>query len=189
MVRGLLFILMAAYSCIAGAAEQGIELTVSIKAPVAEVWKAWTTTEGITGFFAPEALIEARPDGAFHVFIDPYAEPGMKGADEMRVLAIESEKMLSFTWNAPPSLPEARKQRTVVILRFTPAGDSTTLSLSHIGWGEGGEWPKAQAYFSKVWPFVLKNLQTRFETAQPKDWTEWRDGLKKVHAGAGVTNR
>jgi uncharacterized protein YndB with AHSA1/START domain len=101
----------------------------------------------------------------------------------MRVLAVEEEKLLSFTWNAPPHLAEARKQRTVVFLRFAPEGNSTRLSLSHLGWGEGGEWPKAREYFAKAWPFVLKNLQTRFETGQPKDWTEWREHLRKSHAG------
>ena len=35
----------------------------------------------------------------------------------MRILAFQEKKMLSFTWNAP-SLPEARKQRTHVTLRF-----------------------------------------------------------------------
>lgn len=182
MLRSLLLLVLCVFSFSAGAAEQGIEITVSVKAPVAEVWQAWTTAAGITSFFAPEAQVDARPDGDFHIYIDPYAEPGMKGADDMRVLAVETEKLLSFTWNAPPSLAEARKQRTVVILRFAPDGDATTLTLSHLGWGEGGEWPKARAYFANAWKFVLNNLQTRFETGKPIDWTAWRENLKKHHA-------
>lgn len=166
----------------AQAAEPAIDLSVSVKAPVGAVWQAWTTSAGITSFFAPEAEVDARPDGAFHIFIDPYGQPGMKGADTMRVLAVEPEKLLSFTWNAPPSLPQARAQRTVVILRFAPEGDATRLSLSHVGWGTDGEWPKARAYFEKAWPNVLKNLQTRFDTGQPMDWTAWRAQLQKMHA-------
>ncbi|MCX7179355.1 MAG: SRPBCC domain-containing protein, partial [Proteobacteria bacterium] len=106
-MRQLLLAVLCVLSLSASAAEPDIELTVSVKAPVAEVWKAWTTAAGITSFFAPEAEIDARPDGDFHVFMDPYAAPGMKGADDMRVLAVETEKLLSFTWNAPPSLAEA----------------------------------------------------------------------------------
>ena len=90
--------------------------------------------------------------------------------------------VIAFTWNAPPHLPEARAQRTVVILRFAPEGEGTRLSLSHLGWGSGGEWPKARAYFEKAWPNVLKNLQTRFETGQPYDWSAWRAQLKQWHA-------
>lgn len=164
------------------AAEPAIELSVTVKAPVSAVWKAWTSNEGLTSFFAPEAEVDARPDGAFHIYMDPYGKPGMKGADTMQVLALEPEQMLSFTWNAPPHLPLARAQRTVVILRFVPVGESTELTLTHLGWGNSGEWPKARAYFEKAWPNVLKNLQTRFETGQPYDWTAWREQLRQWHA-------
>jgi uncharacterized protein YndB with AHSA1/START domain len=164
------------------AGEPTISLSVTVKAPVSAVWKAWTSNEGLVSFFAPEADVDARPDGAFHIYMDPYGQPGMKGADTMQVLAVEPEKLLSFTWNAPPHLPEARAQRTVVILRFSPAGDDTEVALSHLGWGSAGEWPKARAYFEKAWPNVLKNLQIRFETGKPYDWTAWREQLKQWHA-------
>ena len=166
----------------ANARESAIELSVVVSAPVAEVWKAWTTSEGIVSFFAPEARVEARPDGAFAIIIDPYAAPGLQGADDMKVLAVEHEQLLSFTWNAPPSLPQARKQRTVVVLRFAPEAEGTRLTLSHLGWGNAGEWPKARAYFERAWPNVLKQLQQRFETGRPQDWTAWREQLKQMHA-------
>ncbi|HEY9104591.1 SRPBCC domain-containing protein [Chitinimonas sp.] len=175
-------VLLSLVTFAVNAAESGIELAVTIKAPVAKVWQAWTTSEGISSFFAPEAHVEAKPDGPFEVYMDPYGEPGLKGADTMKVLAVEPEKLLSFTWNAPPHLPAARAQRTVVILRFAPEGQDTRLSLSHVGWGSDGEWPKARAYFEKAWPNVLKNLQTRFETGKPQDWTQWREQLKQWHA-------
>ena len=164
------------------AAEPAITLNVTVKAPVSAVWQAWTSAGGITSFFAPEAEVDARPDGAFHIFMDPYGKPGLKGADTMQVLAVEPEQLLSFTWNAPPHLPQARAQRTVVILRFAPAGDHTELTLTHLGWGSTGEWPKAKAYFEKAWPNVLKNLQTRFESGKPYDWSAWREQLKQWHA-------
>lgn len=168
------------------AAEPAIALSVTVKAPVSAVWKAWTTADGLTSFFAPEAEVDPRPDGAFHLFMDPYGKPGMKGADTMTLLAVEPEAMLSFTWNAPPHLPEARAQRTVVILRLTPVGDTTELTLTHLGWGSSGEWPKAKAYFEKAWPNVLKNLQTRFETGKPYDWSAWREQLRQWHAKEDV---
>ncbi len=173
----------AATSASVQAAEPAIALNVTVKAPVTAVWQAWTTPDGLTSFFAPEAEVQARPDGAFHLHMDPYAKPGLKGADTMQILAIEPEQLLSFTWNAPPHLPQARAQRTVVILRFTPTADNhTDLTLTHLGWGTTGEWPKARAYFEKAWPNVLKNLQTRFETGKPYDWTAWREKLKAFHA-------
>jgi hypothetical protein len=102
----------------------------------------------------------------------------MKGADGMRIIGFQDKRMLSFTWNAPPSLPVARANRTVVILRFEPIDDKQTrLTLHHVGWGDGGEWDKAFDYFSKAWPNVLGNLQKRFATG-PLDWTEWLQKMK-----------
>ena len=157
----------------AAAEERALHKEAVVKAPIAEVWNAWTTTDGVKTFFAPDANVDARPDGPFQIYMNPYAEPGMKGADEMRVLAVQPMRMLSFDWNAPPSLPEARKQRTVVIVRFAPMGPGETrVTLTHVGWGDGGEWDKAYAYFDKAWDRVLGNLQARFVSG-PVDWTEW----------------
>jgi uncharacterized protein YndB with AHSA1/START domain len=166
------------------AAERAIDKEVVIAATPEQAWDAWTTRAGITSFFAPDAKIEAKVGGAFQIYIDPLAEPGMKGADDMRFMALQPKKMLSFDWNAPPSLPEARQQRTFVVLRFEPVADGQTrVVLHHTGWGEGGEWDQAYAYFDRAWGNVLANLKKRFETG-PVDWTEWMDRLRKAHEQA-----
>jgi uncharacterized protein YndB with AHSA1/START domain len=155
-----------------------ISKQVTVKAPLDAVWNAWTTTEGIKSFFAPDARIEARPDGPFEVYMNPFAQPGMKGADDMRVLGVQDRRMISYTWNAPPHLAEARAQRTVVIVRFKPLGDAETqVTMAHVGWGDGGEWDKAYDYFDKAWGNVLANLQKRFVSG-PIDWTEWLGRMK-----------
>ena len=155
---------------------------ITVNAGVDEVWKAWTTTEGIKTFFAPDAKVEARVGGPFEIYIDPFAAPGMKGADEMVFLAVQDKRMISFTWNAPPSLPEARKQRTVVVVRFVSRGDTLTdVTINHMGWGEptaDGEWGKAYDYCAKTWPNVLKNLKKRFDSG-PVDWKPWLEALQK----------
>lgn len=134
--------------------EPTINKSVCIPAPIDKVWDAWTTEEGLK-FFAPACNIDIRPDGPYEIFFMPDAPPGMRGADGMRVLAVEHHKMLSFTWNAPPSLPHTRGQRTVVILRFEETSAGTQLTLAHVGWGSGGQWPDTFAYFDKAWGEVV----------------------------------
>jgi uncharacterized protein YndB with AHSA1/START domain len=169
----------------AAAAERALDKSVTVPAGVDAVWQAWTTTEGITSFFAPGAEIEPRVGGAFHVHMDPGGEPGQKGADDMRILAIQPKRMLSFDWNAPPSLPQARQQRTVVIVRLHPVDEkSTRVTLHHTGWGDGGEWDQAYVYFDRAWDQVLGGLKTRFETG-PKDWKPWLAQLEAWRARAG----
>lgn len=164
----------------AQAAERALDKEVVVAATLEQAWDAWTTREGIVGFFAPEARIEPRPGGLFEIQINPLAEPGQRGADDMRFLALQPRRMLSFTWNAPPSLPEARQQRTVVIVRFEPLAErSTRVTLHHVGWGDGGEWDRAYTYFDRAWGSVLGNLKKRFDSG-PMDWTAWLEQMRKV---------
>ena len=117
------FVLLACLAALAaGAQERAIRSTVVVPAPLDEVWAAWTTTEGIKSFFAPDAKVEARVDGPFEVYMNPFGVPGMKGADGMRFLAIQPKRMITFTWNAPPTMPVVRKQRTYVTVRFKSTG-------------------------------------------------------------------
>jgi len=165
----LLFLVIAAVS--AFPQERHIEGQVIVNASVEDVWKAWTTCEGIKTFFAPGCNIELRSGGPYEIFFAPNAESGMRGGDGMIVLAFQENKMLSFTWNAPPSLPEARKQVTHVTIRFEKVDETKTkVTLHHDGWGEAGEWDKAFDYFTHAWnKVVLPRLKYRFEKG-PIDW-------------------
>lgn len=155
----------------AAAAERAVEKEVVVPAALPAVWEAWTTSRGITSFMAPQAVVEPRVGGAFHIHFAPDAPPGQRGADDMRFMALQPMKMLSFDWNAPPSLPQARAQRTFVILRFEPVtAASTRVRLHHTGWGDGGEWDEAYRYFDRAWGAVLGKLVQRFEQG-PVDWS------------------
>ena len=179
----LMFVaLSVGYALPALAAERAIDKQIVIAATLDQAWDAWTTRAGITSFFAPDAEIQPKVGGAFHIYIDPLAEPGMKGADDMRFMALQPKKMLSFDWNAPPSLPDARQQRTFVVVRFAPVdAKQTKVTLHHTGWGDGDEWDKTYAYFDRAWGNVLANLKKRHESG-PIDWTDWMASLKKMHA-------
>ncbi len=185
----LLAVALAASLLPASAAERSLDKSVVVPAGVDAVWQAWTTTEGVTSFFAPAAEVQARVGGAFRIYFDPGAEPGQRGADDMRILAIQPKRMLSFDWNAPPSLPQARQQRTFVVVRLHPVDErSTRVTLHHTGWGDGGEWDQAYRYFDRAWTQVLAGLQERFEKG-PKDWKPWLAQLeawRAQRAGSGA---
>ena len=68
--------LAATHSPCALAAERAIEKEVVVRATLDEAWSAWTTRQGITSFFAPDAKVEARVGGAFQIYMDPGAAPG-----------------------------------------------------------------------------------------------------------------
>ncbi|MDP1647880.1 MAG: SRPBCC domain-containing protein [Rubrivivax sp.] len=182
--RAVLGLALAASLGAAHAGERAIDKEVVVNATLDEAWDAWTTREGIVGFFAPDARIEPRVGGAFHIHMDPGAPAGAKGADDMRFLALQPKKMISFDWNAPPHLPEARAQRTFVMVRFAPVDDRTTrVTLHHTGWGDGGQWDQAYTYFDRAWGNVLGSLKKRFDQG-PQDWTDWLKQLEAWRAEA-----
>ncbi len=148
-----------------------IKLEVRVAAEPDVVWSLWTTPEGVKSFFAPASNIDLRVDGAYEIFFEPSAPAGLKGADGMRLLAVESPRRLAFTWNAPPNMPTVRAQRTMVIIELSPVGrDSTRVVLKHVGWGSGAEWDAALKYFDWAWKdVVLPFLKYRVERG-PIDW-------------------
>jgi uncharacterized protein YndB with AHSA1/START domain len=151
--------------------EKAIVIVEEIPAPISEVWKAWTTEEGAKTFFTPDCKINLVPSGEYEMYFMPGAPAGQKGGEGCRILAIEPEKMLSFTWNAPPQFPKIRKQYTTVVLRFEKlTDDRTTVSLTQVGWGESEEWQKVYHYFLGAWgKVVFPRLKYRFAKG-PIDW-------------------
>jgi len=150
--------------------EKAIQGEVFVPVVLRDVWEAWTTEGGVKTFFAPECKITLEPGGAYEMYFSPESQPGFRGGEGCRVLAVQPMSMLSFTWNAPPSLPEVRGQYTHVIFRFLEEDEGTLVVLTHDGWGSGGEWDKAFDYFKAAWlKVVLPRLRFRFANG-PINW-------------------
>jgi uncharacterized protein YndB with AHSA1/START domain len=152
-------------------AETIIREEVIVDATVDEVWDAWTTEAGIQSFFAPACNVELRVDGPYEILFNPDAPTGERGAEGMRILAFQPKTMLAFTWNAPPHLSQVRGQLTHVLIRLQRCEEGRTrVTLTHSGWGEGGQWDEAFAYFEEAWGrIVLPRLRYRFSVG-PVDW-------------------
>lgn len=152
-----------------------VKKAVIVAAPPAEVWAAWTTTDGAKTFLAPGARIDAKPGGAYEIWFFPEAPEGSRGCDGCTVISAEAPKRLAFTWSFPPSIPELRdtgtKARVTVELLAGSVAGSTLVSLVHDGFPEGEAGEKGRAYFDKAWDTVLARLQQRFRSG-PVDWTK-----------------
>jgi len=151
--------------------DRAIEGEVIVDAPIERVWQAWTTPEGTVSFFAPRCAIDLHPGGKYEMLFDLDAPPGKQGGEGVILLALQPPRMLSFTWNAPPEIPDIRAQRTHVTVRLEAVDSNRTkVTLVHDGWGEGAGWDAAFEYFSRAWnKIVLPRLQYRFEHG-PLDW-------------------
>jgi len=147
-----------------------IRKAVIIPASVDDVWKAWTTKEGVVTFFAPKASVELAVGGDYEMYFTPRQPEGQRGSEGCKILSFVPGEMFSFTWNAPPSMPEVRKERTWVVLFFRYLeANKTQVNLLHLGWQMGKEWQEAFRYFDRAWEVVLGRLQYRFQK-EPINW-------------------
>jgi len=143
----------------------------SISAPTGEVWRAWTTKEGLEAFLCEQATVELRPGGPYEVLFSVEAPEGQRGSEGCQVVDVIPETRLTFTWNSPPSLPEVRNQRTNVIVELTPSEDGreTTVRLLSIGWGTGDQWDASYRYFEAAWSTVFDWLEASFDPEQTNE--------------------
>ncbi len=159
-------LLLVASASFAQSPERALTFTTDINAPVDTVWSRWTTPAGIKRFFAVSSRVELQTLGYLEILFNPSAPEGQRGAENNRVLAWQQNKMLSFTWDAPPNFPNIRKQRTVIIVRFNELpGKRTNVTLTQIGFGSDKDWDDVYNYFGHAWAeYVLPNLKYSCET-------------------------
>jgi uncharacterized protein YndB with AHSA1/START domain len=158
-----------------------IELEKIVNAPPPEVFKLWTSADGVKKFFAPDAHIGMRPGDEYTILFFPKEDPeglvhGTKGA---RILEFVPDKKLAFEWvtfagdnlkgrNAPPcASPEIRNQvplPTWVEMTFEEVpGARTRIVFRHYGFKEGELWEQSQAWFTRAWSMVLDQLAATLE--------------------------
>lgn len=143
----------------------------TIAASAAKVWQAFTTSAGAESFFARKARIDPRIDGEYSILFFPDNEPGLRGAENMRILAIEpDEYRLVYTWNSPAIYAHTRNQRAVVEIELSPEGEKAThLKLRHFAFGDTEEWAEIRRYFQGAWNVVLNRLEYSLAHG-PIDW-------------------
>ena len=154
------FVLAVAAMCVGlsapvAATDRIIVASIEVEASPETIWEMWTTEEGLS-FFAPASNIDLRPGGTYEVYFALDAPEGQRGSEGTTVLGFQENRMLAITWALPPYMPEVRPHLTPLIIEIIPVSESTTsVTITHTGWGEGGEWDDAYAYFQQNWPLVL----------------------------------
>ena len=107
-----------------------IERTVELAHPVARVWAAVSTAEGLAAWFGDRAEIDARPGGrAAMAWTEHDAHA------EMRIERVEAPHVLAWTWRIE-GLPEDDPRRTLVQFTLVPTADGTRLTVVESGFAQ-----------------------------------------------------
>lgn len=147
-----------------------IRKTVTVHASVEEAWTAWTTRDGLKRFFGRDNDVELRIGGKFEIYFLMNNPAGLRGSEGCTVLSFLPNRMLSFSWNAPPKYIEVRESQHkawVVVMLGKLTGRETEVSLTHLGWPVRTEWDEVFEYFDSAWDQVLRDFKTLYDHTPP----------------------
>jgi uncharacterized protein YndB with AHSA1/START domain len=144
-------------------ADKVLVLEVTVPAPLSAVWKAFTTSEGLSTWLTPGAVVDLREGGEWTA----HFPGGSTGGGT--IVSFVPEKELEMSAMAPDKFPTVRATRTRARFQFEAKGDATVVRLTQTGWKEGEEWVKAYEYLTVGNAQLLATLHHRFAYG-PIDW-------------------
>ena len=139
---------------------------VILDAPVEEVWKAFTTSEGVRNWMAPVGEVDLRIGGSIKTNYNRQAKIGDPGTIVHHILSYEPGRMISTQFTAPETAPAHAKTAQAVwwVARMEPLPDGRTrLTYTGIGWGEGPEWEESYRFFNSGNAWTLQQLANYFD--------------------------
>lgn len=111
----------------AQAQTQSIAFEVELPHPPEKVWRALTDPALLAQWLLPVVDLKLEPGAAFTFKTQPY--PGWDGTVNCRLVEIEPQRKLSYTWSVP-------FLDTVVTFTLLPTATGTRLSLVQTGFKE-----------------------------------------------------
>jgi len=142
-----------------------LAIAVTVPAPRAEVWKAFSTSEGLSSWLAPNAVVDLKPGGDWMVHF-----PGGSSAGGTIVSFVPQQEIV-ISALAPEKFPTVRAQRTTARFDLEDHGAGTLVRLTQTGWKDGDEWDRAYEYLTAGNAQLLATLHRRFVSG-PIDWSK-----------------
>jgi uncharacterized protein YndB with AHSA1/START domain len=149
------------------APEKALIFEVVIPASRSAVWQAFSTSDGLSTWLTPGAVVDLRAGGEWTAHF-----PGGKTGGGT-ILSFVTEREMVLAALAPEQFPTVRQQRLAAKFEFAVQKDSTLIRLTQTGRQTGEEWDRAYEYLAKGNAELLETLRRRFIEG-PIDWKrEW----------------
>jgi uncharacterized protein YndB with AHSA1/START domain len=132
-----------------------------IHAPLVDVWRALTTTDGLRSFAAPVVHLDFRIGGKWEASYNPQSQAGDPGNIVNEIISYLPMEMLSIrVVNTPPDFPHPQVVKAIwTVMLFHPVDEShTLLAISMAGWKAGPEWDAIYAFFERGNAYTLEKL-------------------------------
>lgn len=143
-----------------------LQQALTVPAPVADVWAAFTTSDGFAAWAAPVAFVDFRLGGYIESSYDRNGKIGAAGNIRNEIVAYVPQRMLAIrNTQAPPAttfdVPTFQKIHTVIF--FEQAGArATRVTIVQPGYGSGEKFDGVYAMFARGNAYSLQQLAKRF---------------------------
>lgn len=140
-----------------------------VDAPVEEVWRMFTTSDGARQWMAPKIDIDFRVGGLIRSSYHPESTLDDEHTILNRVLTYEPHRMISIrNEQAPAGFANAELfQQTWSVMLFDPVDDGRTrVRLVGLNYGEGPEWDGVYSHFEQGNQYLLNVLHERLAGEQ-----------------------
>lgn len=129
---------------------------VEVAAPAAAAYALWADAAAWAKLMgAPcAANIDLEIGGRYEWLFD-----GEVGSNGCQVLSYIPDRMISFSWNAPPGQAARERRAWVVVETEALAPERTRVRVTHLGFGRGPDWDETYAYFDAAWDRVLARMK------------------------------
>jgi uncharacterized protein YndB with AHSA1/START domain len=147
--------------------EKALIIEVTVPASRSEVWRAFSTSDGLSTWLTPHAVVDLRKGGEWTAHY-----PGGKTGGGT-ILEFTPEKEMILSAMAPEQFPTVRAERTTARFEFIAKGSSTLVRLVQTGWKQGAEWDQAYDHLAAGNAELFDTFRRRFVDG-PIDWVkEW----------------
>jgi uncharacterized protein YndB with AHSA1/START domain len=137
----------------------------TIDAPVAEVWKVWTTSEGFKVLGPALAEVDLRVGGLIRSRYNANGVLGDADTIENLIMAYEPQRMFAIRINKTPAnfpFKEAWKHTWTVVTLTDAGNDQTHLRVASMGYGMDEESVAMQKFFEHGNQETIELLQKHF---------------------------
>lgn len=155
---------------ITDAEERVLIEVVIIDAAVADVWAAYVTDEGWTGWASPKANIDLRCGGTILTHYGQDAEIGDPGTNTLHIVSYVPERLLTLRAELAPNWPEIMKEdadnMSNVILFEEISPTQTRLTSYGIGYQDAPEYDTLLEFFAQANAGLYRKLKRFVEDGE-----------------------
>lgn len=147
---------------------------VWFEAPIADVWRAYTTAEGWTAWASPKAEIDLRVGGTIRTAYQ--GEIGESNANTLHIINYVPERLLTLRAelsNNWPAIMQEDGERLSNVILFDEIKDGVTRVQSYgIGYTDAPEYDQLMGFFIQANEGLYKNLRAYLETGARVEWSQ-----------------